>query len=120
MDQRIINKYKDVYLKKSKTNEYHWSQTSKWPFHSLDKFPNCKEGWFTYMIDENEKVFYVGSLFYNGNNKDSTDNALKHLKKFAKDKNCNKMIFYTARDGRVWEKRFKDVKIKSWTMEVSL
>ena len=120
MDKEVVNKYKGLYLEKSKTTDTDWEGTSSYPFYSTDDFPGCNEGWFTYKIDDVRNIFIVGSLFYNGNDKDNTDNAFTYLRKFAKSKNCNKIVFYTSRNGKIWERRFKNMKVTGWRMEVSL
>ena len=117
---KIINKYKDLFLEKSKTTESEWEASSKWNFHSADDLFLDNEGWFTYAVDSKNSIFYIGSLFYNTEDKSDTDNAFIYLKRFAKRKNCKKMIFWTARNGKLWRKRFNDMKITGWRMEVNL
>ena len=117
---KIINKYKDLFLEKSKTTESEWEASSKWNFHSPDGSFDLNEGWFTYAVDNKNNIFYIGSLFYNGDDKDDTNNAFIYLKQFAKRKNCKKIIFWTARDGKIWKRRFKNMKITGWRMEASL
>ncbi len=120
MNKEIINKYKDLFLEKSKTTESEWEASSKWNFHSPSGSFDLNEGWFTYAVDSKNNIFYIGSLFYNTEDKSDTDNAFIYLKQFAKRKNCKKMIFWTARNGRLWRKRFNGMKITGWRMEVSL
>ena len=117
---KIINKYKDLFLEKSKTTESEWEASSKWNFHSPDGSFDLNEGWFTYAVDNKNNIFYIGSLFYNGDNRDDTDNAFIYLKRFAMKNNCKKMIFWTARNGKLWRKRFNRMKITGWRMEVNL
>ena len=120
MDKEFVNKNKGLYLEKSKTTDIDWDGTSRYPFFSTDNFPGCNKGWFTYRIDDANNIFIIGSLFYSGNNRESTNNAFGFLKQFAKRKNCNKIKFYTSRNGKIWERRFKDMKITGWRMEVDL
>ena len=120
MNKEVINKYKDLFLKKSKTTEAEWNITSKLNSYSTDEFPGCNKGWFTYTVDSNDKIFYIGSLFYSKNDKINTDNAFVYLKQFAKRKQCNKIVFRTYRNNKIWQRRFKDMKINSWIMEVNL
>ena len=117
---KIINKYKDLFLEKSKTTESEWEASSKWNFHSVGDSFDLNEGWFTYAVDSKNNIFYIGSLFYNGDNRDDTDNAFIYLKRFAMKNNCKKMIFWTARNGKLWRKRFNGMKITGWRMEVNL
>jgi len=120
LDKEFVNKNKGLYLEKSKTTDTDWDGTSRYPFYSTDNFPGCNQGWFTYKVDDVNNVFILGSLFYAGNNRESTDNAFVFLKQFAKRKNCNKIKFYTSRNGKIWERRFKNMKVTGWRMEVSL
>ena len=120
MDKELINKYKDLFLKKSKTTESDWEASSKWNFFSADDLSLSNEGWFTYAVDNKNNIFYIGSLFYNGDDRNDTNNAFIYLKQFAKRKNCKKIIFWTARNGKIWKRRFKNMKITGWRMEASL
>ena len=112
--------YKDLFLEKSNTTESEWEASSKWNFHLLDGSFDLNEGWFTYAVDNKNNIFYIGSLFYNGDDRGDTNNAFIYLKQFAKRKNCKKIIFWTARNGKSWKRRFKNMKITGWRMEVSL
>ena len=120
MDKEVINKYKDLYFKKAKSNETEFQSTLNMRFHSTEDFPECNEGWFTYAIDNKNSIFYIGSLFYNGNDKNDTNRAFIYLKQFAKRKDCKKIIFWTARNGKLWKRRFKEMKVTGWRMEVGL
>ena len=117
---KIINKYKDLFLAKSKTTESEWDATSKLKFYFSDDLYLDNEGWFTYAVDIKNNIFYIGSLFYDAEDKDNTDNAFIYLKQFAKRKQCNKIVFRTYRNSKIWQRRFKDMKINSWVMEVSI
>ena len=120
MDKEVINKYKDLFIEKSNTTEGEWDLSSKWEFHSPSDYFDFNEGWFTYAIDNKNSIFYIGSLFYNGNDKKDTNRAFIYLKQFAKRKDCKKIIFWTARNGKLWKRRFKEMKVTGWRMEVGL
>lgn len=119
---KIVNKYKDLYLKKSKTTEEEWFLSSKWRayYPTNNDFSDCNDGWFTYAVNNKNNTFYIGSLFYDSSSTKNTSKAFSFLRKFAKKRNCKKIIFYTARNGKIWERRFKDIKITGWRMEVKL
>ena len=118
MNTALANKYKDLFLKKSNTTEGEWDVASKWKFHSPSDYSDFSEGWFTYAAKNN--IFYLGSLFYNGDDRDDTDNVFKYLKSFAMKNDCKKIVFWTARNGKVWERRFKNMKTTGWRVEISL
>ena len=120
MNKDVLNKYKDLFLKKSNTTESEWEVSSKWNFYYSNDLSLDNDGWFTYAIDGKNSIFYIGSLFYNADGKEDTNSAFIYLKQFARRKNCKKIIFWTARNGKLWERRFKNMKTTGWRMEVSL
>ena len=117
---RTVNKYKDLFLKKSNTTKAEWDKSSEWPIFNGNNFPQINEGWFTHAIDRKNGIFYIGSLFHSGNNRDITDKAFVSLKELAKSEGCKTIVFNTARNGKIWERRFKGMKITGWRMEIKL
>jgi len=116
----VVNKYKDLYLKKSKTTEEDWDHTSKMHMFNAANIPNVNEGWFTYCINRKDSIFSIGSLFHAKNDKHATDRCFVFLKQLAKKEGCKKIVFYTSRNGKIWERRFNDMKTTGWRMEVKL
>ena len=51
--------------------------------------------------------------------KDSNE-VWDNIKDFAKRHRCTKIQFTTKRDGKIWERRFKDMKVLQWKIEANL
>lgn len=101
------------YFEKSKDTEQEYL-TAKEP--ECVYAPAYFEGWADF--DVYDDILWIRTA-YCGNRED-TKEAWEEIKELARSMNCKKIQFTTKRDGKVWERIFKDMKVVQWKIEVEL
>ena len=81
------------------------------------KEPNLD--WLDYKVYDD--IFWIRTL-YKGKNTSRAESVRiwEKIKDLAKSLGCDRIQFTTKRNGKVWEKLFKDMKVVQWKIEVEL
>jgi|TARA_R100001530_G_scaffold3726_3_gene5378 hypothetical protein len=109
----IITKNIDRYLEKSKDTEKDYI-TSKEP--ECVFAPAYYDGWADF--DVYDDTLWIRTAYCG--NPEETKEAWEELKELARSMKCKKIQFSTKRDGKAWERLFKDMKVVQWKIEVEL
>jgi len=75
-------------------------------------------GWVEYEVIRN--IFWINTFFWDTKGIKESNKVWSDVKAFAKRHNCNKIQFTTRRDGKVWERRFKEMKVIQWKVEANI
>ena len=59
-------------------------------------------------------------MFWDTQNIKESNEVWNDIKDFARRHKCIKVQFTTKRDGKLWERRFKDMKVLQWKIEADL
>jgi len=77
-----------------------------------------ERGWIEYEIIGS--LFWIRTMFWDTKDMKETHEVWNNIKDFAKRHKCIKIQFTTKRDGKLWERRFKDMKTIQWKIEADL
>ena len=102
------------YLKKSKDTLEEF-KSNPGVFTSLNE---KSLDWLDYEIYGD--VFWIRTIHGKSEDKKECMHIWNKIKRFARKLGCSKIQFTTKRDGKVWERLFKDMKIIQWKLEIKL
>lgn len=107
-----VAKYVKRYLDKSKDTKEELTADGGIVYDLGDR------GWVEYEVIG--PLFWIRTMYWDTKDNIETQEIWSDVKKFAKLHGCTKVQFTTKRDGKLWSKRFKDMKVMQWKIEASI
>lgn len=109
----VVFKYLREYLKKSKDTKEEFFDDFQGTIYSLGD-----RGWVEYIVIGN--IFWIRTMYWDTKSLKESNDVWEDIKNFAKMHKCTSLQFTTKRDGRLWERRFKEMKVVQWKIEAKL
>tara|TARA_R100001463_G_scaffold105623_1_gene160130 strand:- start:304 stop:636 length:333 start_codon:yes stop_codon:yes gene_type:complete len=106
----------DLYLRKAGESIEDFLMDTKILTHPKDK--EKESGWCEYEVCGD--IFWIRTLFHEYEDRKKSQEDWEELKKFAVSMGCKKIQFTTSRDGKAWERLFKDMKVVQYKLEIEL
>jgi hypothetical protein len=110
---KVVAKYLRKYLYKSQDTKEDLFNDSQGIVYSIDD-----KGWIEYTVIRN--IFWINTMYLDFKDFKTSNQVWADIKKLAKINGCNKIQFTTKRNGKLWERRFKDMKVVQWKIEAKV
>jgi hypothetical protein len=110
---KVVIKYLKRYLNKSQDTKEDLFNDSQGVIYAIGD-----DGWVEYTVVGD--IFWINTMYYDFKDFKTSNQVWSDLKKLAKLNHCTKIQFTTKRNGKIWERRFKDMKVIQWKIEVTL